>query len=625
MNSKSYLLLVILIILTAVIWFANSQSLFEKEIKNILLISIDTCRADYLSCYGYKQKITPNIDAVAQTGFLFLNTITSVPQTLPAHSTMLTGTTPLYHGIHDNLGYQLASSNITLAEILKEKNYKTGAVISSFVLDSQFGLNQGFDYYNDKFIHEINTSNTTERLGQEASEFAVKWIKEKRNEPFFLFLHYFDPHFRYEPPEPYASKFSDNLYAGEIAYTDECIGIVINALKEMKLYDSTLIIITGDHGEMLGEHGEAEHGYFIYQSAIRVPMIFKLPGLNKHHQIKQLVGLVDIVPTICGLLNIEQPENIHGRDLSACFKNKLPEDQKRYIYCESLTPTKHNANALLGIVTDKWKYIQTTRPELYNLDNDCNEAFNLVEKDPKRANFLRENLSLIINRDRAQAPAENKMELDEEGKKRLESLGYIASTNIDENFEFDRNSPDPKDFIKYHNIKAFNNQTMSLVKKGDLKEAAEEYKDLIRHYQNTQIKHDMATIHANLASVLEKLDNKSEAMEHYETAINLFRDELKKSPNSPVINTRIGDILAQMENFKEASAAFEKALALNPYNLLYYDNLATALQYQGDTDKAIEVLQNGLKFMSEKNQPDAVYWFRKRLADLETYKEKQEK
>jgi len=219
--------------------------------------------------------------------------------TLPAHASMLTGTIPPYHGVHENIDYKLGPSHVTLAEMLHRSEFTTCAIIGAFVLDSQFGLNQGFEYYNDQFEKPVEDAEIGERRGEETTDLALKWLGRHKDDPFALFLHYYDPHTMYDPPEPFASKFPDNLYAGEIAYTDYCIGQVIKKLKDLGLYKSALIIITSDHGEMLGEHGEEDHKYFIYQSAVKVPLIFKLPGRDKSLKIDAPVSIIDIVPTIC--------------------------------------------------------------------------------------------------------------------------------------------------------------------------------------------------------------------------------------------------------------------------------------------------------------------------------------
>ena len=217
------------------------------------------------------------------------------------------------------------------------------------------------------------------------------------------------------------------------------------------LYDSTLIVITGDHGEMLNEHGEKVHGYFIYESALRVPLIFKLPGQQKAKRFKKITGLVDIAPTVCGLLRIENQHQMQGKDLSDYFWNSKPEsEEERYIYCESLTPTKYGANTLLGVITDRYKYIQTTRPELYDIVNDPTESNNMIGAQPNRGRIMQDELGLILKDQLRKDDSDSKFKLDEHGIKRLESLGYIASSGVSENFEFDQDKDDPKDLIDFH-------------------------------------------------------------------------------------------------------------------------------------------------------------------------------
>jgi len=303
------------------IWLYTSY-LSSKKVRHIILISIDTCRADCLSCYGCQQKTTPNIDKLARQSVLFENVISAVPVTLPSHSTMLTGTIPHYHGAHTNNNYRLGEFNVTLAEMLQEKGYKTAAVIAAFVLDARFGLSQGFDSYNDRFLGKREPGFVLERRAAETSKLAINWLAEHANEDFFLFLHYFDPHAEYIPPEPFASNFRENPYLGEIAYTDYCIGKVIDKLKSLGIYDSALLIVTSDHGESFGEHGEYTHGYFIYNTTIRVPLIFKLPGTNNAKRVKDIVGLIDVTPTILSQLGIAGPSHIQGKDLSDYFRGE---------------------------------------------------------------------------------------------------------------------------------------------------------------------------------------------------------------------------------------------------------------------------------------------------------------
>jgi arylsulfatase A-like enzyme len=444
-------LLLLLIALAAgiaffVVLFYGRHREDTPEVRHVILISIDTCRADYLSCYGYPRPTTPNIDQFAREGILFENVISPIPVTLPAHSSMLTGTIPPYHGVHNNINYKLAESNLTLPEILKSHGFNTAAIVSAYVLDSQFGLSQGFDYYHDEFVKIQRNIFGSERMGNETTRFALEWLDQNQDQKFFLFLHYYDPHYKYNPPEPFAK---DNPYAGEIAFVDHCIGQVIEKLKKLNLYDSSLIVITGDHGEMLGEHGEEEHTYFIYQSAIKVPLIFKLPGQTKTGKTEYLAGLIDVVPTICGLLGIETPAQVQGEDLSPCLGQKQPPNQERHLYCESLIPTRFKANSLLGVVADGWKFIQTTRPELYDLTEDPAETKNLIDKQPQRARFLQEHLKQMLEQAVRKANPDSKLNLDPQAIKRLQSLGYVAG-GINEDFRFDQSRDDPKDLINYH-------------------------------------------------------------------------------------------------------------------------------------------------------------------------------
>jgi arylsulfatase A-like enzyme len=427
------------------IWFAAQQR-SVSGIRHVVLISLDTCRADHLSCYGYEKPTTPNIDALARKGYLFSHTMTTIPLTLPAHTSMLTGTIPPHHGRHANKDAYFDPSHVTLAALLKAKGYSTGAFIGSQILAGSFGLDRGFDIYQDQFADE----DQSERRAGEVNRVAFEWLEKQKNNPVFLFLHYYDPHDAYEPPEPFATKFKESPYAGEIAYTDHCIGKVFAKLKSLGMYESSLIIVTGDHGELLGEHGETTHMYFIYQSAIMVPMIYKLPGSNRAKRIDDLAGIIDIVPTVCDLLDIEPPTGIQGKNLAPYFSNTPPEPEDRHLYCESLYPTKYEANTLLSLVSKRWKYIQTTRPELYDLQKDPGEQTNLVDAQPQRARILKDRLAQILERTVRQKKPHEETPLDAETLKHLHSLGYVTDGNIKEDFSFDQDKEDPKDVIGFH-------------------------------------------------------------------------------------------------------------------------------------------------------------------------------
>ena len=244
---------------------------------------------------------------------------------------------------------------MTLAELLKSRGFATAAVVSSFVLDRQFNLNQGFDSYDDRFqaVHKIGDFN--ERKGDETTRHATEWLIAHGREPFFLFVHYYDPHDPYEPPEPFASKWAGDPYSGEVAFADHGVGVVLEKLKALGLYDSTLIVITGDHGEMLGEHGEMNHGFFIYESALKVPLIFRAPGHKAvARQVDQPVSLIDIMPTIAGLVGAPAQKQAQGLDLSPWLVSDRPGLGGRPLYAETIAPTTYyGASSLLGVIVDR--------------------------------------------------------------------------------------------------------------------------------------------------------------------------------------------------------------------------------------------------------------------------------
>jgi arylsulfatase A-like enzyme len=429
----------------------------EEEIRNVILISMDTTRWDVLSSYGAPEVQSPNIGAFARENIVFENCYAPVAITLPSHATMLTGMIPPQLGVLDNNHYVLASNHVTLAEILKEKGFQTGAFVGSFILDSMFGLDQGFDVYNDDVTGEIGIP---ERRGDETTARALEWLEHNRDQKNFVFIHYFDPHASYDPPEPFASRFKELYreypefvqdYVGEIAFTDHCIGQLITRLKELGLYDNSLICITADHGESHEEHGEFSHGFFIYNSTIKVPLIFKVPGYGGYIRVRDSVGLVDITPTICAALGIESTGIFSGRDLTGSFYGRENLYSDRAIFSYSIEAKKYRGNSLLSVIFGEYKYIHTTRPELYNISNDIYERINLIDLEPNRVPLLREKLRNIVDDFATNAP-HGRAELDAETVRKLERLGYVGTTESAANFEFDPSASDPKDLIDYHDL-----------------------------------------------------------------------------------------------------------------------------------------------------------------------------
>jgi tetratricopeptide (TPR) repeat protein len=565
--------------------FAETHAPTEKAVRNVILISIDTLRPDYLSCYGYPRETTPHIDRIAGEGILFSNVISPVPITLPAHTSMLTGTIPPYHGVHDNLDYRLPPSRVTLAETLKKQGFATAGIVGAFVLNAQFGLDQGFDEYDDRFDRELYTFSTTvsERRAEEVSQHAVRWLKDHRNERFFLFLHYYDPHYAYRAPEPFASAFRDDPYAAEIAYTDHCIGQVIESLKDLELYESSLIVVTGDHGELFGEHGETGHTYFIYQGAIKVPLIFKLPGQNPALTVPDTVGLIDIVPTIRALLGIEPSSQLQGEDRSRLFKKGPSAGSDAAVYSESLTATKYEANSLMALTTKRWKYIQTTRPELYDLAQDPTEARNLIAERPEQARDLQERLRRMLEASFHEDDAALESEVDEETRRNLEALGYITSTNVRENFDFDQSRDDPKDVIGFH---ATYSRLSELVFRKDYPAAKALCETMIAERPG------FLESYRTLAEIAkEEGDATAEVAQ--------LRSLLAIDPRDHKANNNLGLVLADQGELDQAIAHYETAIQVDPEAAEPYHNLALALARSGRLDQAIAHYERALELDPE--------------------------
>jgi len=344
---------------------------------NVLLITIDTLRPDRLSCYSREHLETPNIDGLAEKGILFTKAFAHTSTTFPSHVNILLGTVPLYHGVHDNSTFIVEDRFLTLAEHLKGYGYSTGAFIGAFPLDSKFGLAQGFDVYDDDYRGDrYQKFSYVERKAEIVVDKALEWLREQ-SAPWFLWIHCWDPHHPYDPPEPFHTQYKDHLYDGEVAYVDSILGRLFDYMQTNGLTENTLIVLTGDHGEGLGEHGELTHGYFAYNSTIWIPLIITIPGENKE-QVTQMVTHTDIFPTVCDVLRIEKEPFLQGLSLLPAIKGKkLP---RRPVYFESLYPYYSRQWApLRGYIYEEEKYIETPIPEVYDLDKDFNELHNLAK------------------------------------------------------------------------------------------------------------------------------------------------------------------------------------------------------------------------------------------------------
>jgi arylsulfatase A-like enzyme/Flp pilus assembly protein TadD len=386
----------------------------------LVLISIDTLRSDHLPAYGYDKVQTPHIDALRRDAVLFRRAYSHCPLTLPSHVSLLTGLLPFEHGVEDNLGYTFdASRHASLPSLLKAKNYATGAAVSAYVLRGATGLGAAFDFYEDRIPPPVDSDAASQvrRAGPETARLALGWLDTVSRGPFFLFLHLYEPHSPYEPPEPFRSRYA-SAYDGSIAAADAVVGETLNHLEARGLYDRSLVILLSDHGEGLGEHGEDFHGILLYREALQVPLLVKLPGgARRGTTVERPVGLVDVLPTLTRLLALDQPEGLSGKSL---FE---PSGSPTSTYAETYYPRIHLGwSELHSVLDDRFHLIEGPAPELYDLARDSGETVNLVEERASVARAMRGVLSDI------QSTFVAPSKVDAEDMERLRALGYLGGS-----------------------------------------------------------------------------------------------------------------------------------------------------------------------------------------------------
>ncbi len=410
--------------------------------SNVLLITVDTLRADRVGAYGYSKAGTPNMDGLAARGVLFENTVTPVPLTLPSHASIMSGLYPPSHGVRNNGLYSLPGNVPTLAALLKERGFRTSAFVSAFVLDARFGLDQGFDHYSDEVNEALPGSWYAERNADEVLADFLDWFRGREKGRFFSWIHFWDPHMEYDPPEPYRSRF-DDPYDGEIAFVDSAIGRILDVLKAEGLTDRTMVILTADHGEAFGEHGELGHSIFCYEENIRVPLIMSFPGvLPAALRSQERASLVDLMPTVLDLLGFAPPGPGDGLSLLPAIRGgRLA---KRDFYLESLYALEDmGAAPVVGLITGRYKFLDLPRAELYDTEKDPFERENLIARDPARAEDMKEALSRQAEA-LASADRSSRRTVTNEEWSKLASLGYLSNARPSAKAE---DLPDPKDVV----------------------------------------------------------------------------------------------------------------------------------------------------------------------------------
>ncbi|MEW6381954.1 MAG: sulfatase-like hydrolase/transferase [bacterium] len=625
MNMKKILLSLWLLVLFFPRLSLSAQG--GKSPSNIVVITVDTLRADRLGCYGYRRIKTPQIDALAGEGVLFEQAFTPTPTTLPAHASIFTGTYPITHGLRSNGTFSLSESALTLAEILKKQGYETAAFVSAYVLDSRFGLDQGFDVYNDDLTTGVQSAMLQkERRAETVTRAAVQWLSSrKKGAPFFLWVHYYDPHTAYDPPAPFKDVYAHSPYDGEIAYADSWIRVLINKLKEQGIYDQTLIALSGDHGEGLGDHQEDTHGIFLYEATLHVPLIFRYPArMPKNTRIRSLVRLIDIAPSLLDVLGQKAPASMQGSSLLPLISGQK-KDLGLVLYCETDYPRfTYGWSPLEGIRTGQWKYIKAPESELYDLVKDPAEGNNLIQKEKKLAEKYQKDLADLKKRCASAsahgAPSAKPVTLDPASREKLKSLGYVFTSDSGKNKPV---YPDPK--RKVGLLRHFNDGANYL--------GRQKYAEAIREFEKI-IREDPKNIDAFtcLGAVYQIMGKTAQAIEAYRQAVALGPDHLdnlvqlgtlymgagqteegkdaleralKLNPKSREVYLNLGLYYIGKANWAEAKVQLEKCLELDPRYTLAQNHLVSVYYNLKEVDKAIDLCKTVLK--ADPKDPSALY------------------
>ncbi len=497
---------VLLVAVTLVWWIRR-----EPEPGALVIISIDTLRADRLPLYGHAQGKTPALDAFARDAVLFQHAYAHAPQTLPSHASIFTGLLPFEHGIRDNLGFTLAADKPTLPALLQQAGYRTGGFVSSYVLRSETGIGRGFEVYNAEFPETggDRSPGQVQRPGEQTLAAATRWLDTLADPRFFLFFHIYEPHKPYAPPDRFASL---DPYDGEVAYSDEIVGKLLQDLKRRNLYDAATIVVLSDHGEGLGDHGELEHGLFIYDESIRVPWIMKLPSnRSAGRKVTSPIQHIDLVPTMLRLANLEPIAGVRGRDLGPALTNSgsiAPQG----IYSEALYSRYHFGwSELLSLTDERYRFIKAPREELYDLERDPDERQNIVSERGQAAAAMRSALDGLVAGRAIDAPSA----VSAEDRQRLAALGYVGTTSAPST-QPGTSLPDPKDMAPV--LRRYR-EAVELLDAQKFADGADALGSVLKDNPG------MTDVWLQYAGVLRKLGRDAEALHAYQQVVRLKPEE----------------------------------------------------------------------------------------------------
>lgn len=548
--------------------------------KNVLVVTLDTLRADRVGSYGYPAAQTPVLDRLAARGARFANATTTTPLTLAAHTSLFTGTFPGYHGVRDNTGFHVEDSLTTLAEVMKSRGYRTGGFVGAFVLDGRWGIAQGFDEYYDDFNLSEDVGpglDSIQRRGAEVVDHALAWLGRKDAGPFFAWVHLYDPHAPYDAPAELSSRFPntrDGAYDAEIAYTDGQVGRVLDALTADGRLDDTIVVVLGDHGEQLGEHKEQAHGFFIYDAAVQVPLIVAGPGVPAR-VVPDQVRIVDVMPTVLDLAGIPAPAEVQGTSLRPAMEGNT---LQLLALSESWYPRYHYGWSELTAVRDgAFKFILAPRRELYDLSKDPHELHDVSAADASRADAMERALRALLARTTRTGVAKGPQSIDPAAEQKLRALGYVGGGASARNLE-DRPRRDPKDTIELYN----------LLKLAGSDSEAGKYDDAAAKVQQAlAVDPDIIEGHSQLGNIYSRAGRQAEAVAAYKRALAL-------DPEHEMSTFNLAFAYRAMGRIDDAILGFQRAQTLNPRSGRAHFQLGDIYVQRGELAKAVDVLSRGL-------------------------------
>ncbi len=599
---RTFLILGMTVVLLAMLVFW----LRPRSRPHLLVITLDTTRADRLGCYGYSQARTPALDSLAAAGLLCERAYTVAPLTLPAHTSLFTGLFPRASGIRTNGRGRLDDSIPTLAETLRRQGYDTAAFVGAVVLNRKFGLDRGFQTYDDDLGDAGDPPSSdpshNQRSGRVVVDAALEWLTMKHERPFFCWIHLFDPHAPYVPhTEMFGNEFAERPYDGEIAYVDRQIARLTEFLKSRSLENQTLVVVAGDHGEGLGDHGEQTHSFTLYDETLRVPLIMRLPErIPSGTRASAEVSLVDVSRTILDLLDlnvldVDDSRRISGRTLRPVWAGGAASVSP----CFGATDEPYLLSGwspLRSLTEGHWKYIRTTRVELYDLQNDPQERSNLAEVNLEKLREMQSSLAAVEFQ--IDSRAVSAVPLTPAERRALVSLGYAGRAGDVPSEVEQKNLPDIKDMLTVNNAV---DDARRLVESGSLGTAIARLREIVKS----------APSHT-LASVL--LANALCAQSEFDEAIEVLRDLVAHQPNFPDAHNEVGVLLVRQGLFDEARSEFRRTLELDPAFVDAHLNLAKGCVGAGQLDEALSHLDAILEI--EHCHSAAYQWRGRVLANL---------